>query len=279
MHVVDTGGDGVPLLLITGLGGNTEMWSPFRARLTTRRVIGFDAPGTGRSPSPMQPVTIEAMADLVAAVLDHCGIPSADVIGFSFGGFVAQQLAYAHPARVRKLVLAGTTCGLGGVPGSIGAMVALSTPLRFYSPSYFDRTAAAAYGGETGRNAGERRRMMAPRQRHPPTAYGYAMQVMACMGWSSLPFLARIPHQTLVISGDDDPLVPVANARTLASRIPRATLEIVPRAGHLLLWDQPDDLAGRIGAFFDPVPASSARKRPAPTNQPWDSKAAAALVS
>lgn len=267
MHVIDSGGDGVPLLLITGLGGNTEMWSPFRSRLGTRRVIGFDAPGTGRSTTPMQPVTVESMADLVVAVLDHRGIGSADVIGFSYGGFVAQQLAYAHPARIRKLVLAGTTCGLGGVLGSMGAMVALSTPLRFYSPSYFDRTAAAAYGGETGRNAGERRRMMAPRQRHPPSAYGYAMQVMACTGWSSLPWLARIPHQTLVINGDDDPLVPVANSRMLASRIPNATLEIVPGAGHLLLWDQPGDLAGRIGAFFNPVPARSLRRRSLPMHQ------------
>ena len=265
MHVIDTGGEGVPLLLITGLGGNTDMWSPFRARLLTRRVIGFDAPGTGRSTTPMQPVTVESMAKLVVAVLDHRGVAAADVIGFSYGGFVAQQLAYAHPARIRKLVLAGTTCGLGGVLGSIGAMVALSTPLRFYSPSYFDRTAAAAYGGETGRNAGERRRMMAPRQRHPPSAYGYAMQVMACMGWSSLPFLARIPHQTLVINGDDDPLVPIANCRLLASRIPHATLEIVPGAGHLLLWDQPDDLAARIGAFFNPEPARPRRRRPLPT--------------
>src|SRR5688500_5884184 len=114
VHVTDSGGDGQPLLLLTGLGGNTDMWAPFRSELTARRTICFDAPGTGRSSVPTQPVTVASMADLVTAVLDDRGVTSSDVIGFSYGGFVAQQLAFAHPARVRRLVLAGTTCGLGG---------------------------------------------------------------------------------------------------------------------------------------------------------------------
>jgi poly(3-hydroxyoctanoate) depolymerase len=256
IHVTDTGGDGEPLLLLTGLGGNTEMWAPFRAQMTTRRTICFDAPGTGRSSTPAQPVTIASMADLAVAVLDDRRLASADVIGFSYGGFVAQQLAMAHPDRIRRLVLAGTTCGFGAILGSIGAMVALSTPLRFYSPSYFDRTAAGAYGGETGRDPAARRLMMVPRHRHPPSAYGYTLHVLACMGWSSLSFLSRIPHETLVISGDDDPLVPVANARILARFIPRATLEIVKQAGHLFLWDQPQNAARRIGRYLDTAPMS-----------------------
>jgi pimeloyl-ACP methyl ester carboxylesterase len=248
---VTVSGEGEPLLLVTGVGGNTDMWAPFARRFPTRRIISFDAPGAGQSSTPVYPVTIPSLAALAVAVLDHHRVPCADVVGFSYGGTVAQQLAHDHPARVRRLVLAATHCGLGAIPGSIGAVTGISTPLRFYSPTYFDRTAAACYGGVTGRNAAVRRRMIAARRRHPPSAYGYALQLMGIMGWSSRRLLAAIPHETLVISGDDDPLVPMANAELLAAGIPRSTLAIVERAGHLLLWDEPEHLAARIGEFLD----------------------------
>lgn len=85
----------------------------------------------------------------------------------------------------------------------------------------------------------------------PPSSYGYAMQLLGAAGWSSLHFLGRIPHETLVINGDDDPLVPIANAELLAERIPRARLEIVEHAGHLFLLDDATNLAPRIGQFVD----------------------------
>ena len=75
------------------------------------------------------------------------------------------------------------------------------------------------------------------------------MQLLGGMAWSSWSFLHEIRHETLVVVGDDDPLVPVANARMLATRIPRATLEVVERAGHLLLWDEPERIAPQIGHF------------------------------
>ena len=123
--------------------------------------------------------------------------------------------------------------------------------MRYYSPSYFDRIAAHSYGGMTGRDLSVRRRMMAERHRHPPSAYGYAMQLLGTVGWSSLPFLSQIPHDTLVIVGDDDPLIPLVNAELLARRIPRARLEIAPRSGHLFLWDEAKRMAGRIAKFLD----------------------------
>jgi pimeloyl-ACP methyl ester carboxylesterase len=250
VHVKDTG-TGDPLLLVTGVGGNTDMWTPFAGELTTRRIISFDAPGTGQSSTPMFPVTIQALAELVVAVLDHRQVPWADVVGFSYGGTIAQQLAHDHPSRVRRLVLAATHCGIGAVPGTIGAVTGITTPMRFYSQSYFHRTAGACYGGVTARSASTRRRMMETRRRYPPSAYGYAMQLLGIAGWSSWSFLPAITHETLVISGDDDPLVPMANAEMIAGRIPRARLEIVKRGGHLLLWDDAANLAKRIGRFID----------------------------
>ena len=135
---------------------------------------------------------------------------------------IAQQLAYDHPERVRRLVLAATNCGWGSFWGSPEAMAVMATPMRFYSASYFERVAADVYGGVTGRDAAKRQGAIGARRRLPPSSYGYAMQLLGGIGWSSWGFLPDIPHETLVICGDDDPLVPVANAQMLAERIPRA---------------------------------------------------------
>ena len=251
VHVKVTGQGHPPLLLITGLGGSTDQWAAFAQQFQHRCVIRFDVPGMGLSSAPVEPITVSRVAELAVAVLDELSVDCADVVGYSYGGAVAQQLAFAYPDRVCRLVLAATTCGLGAVPGSYAAMVSLSTPLRYYSPTYFDRNAAALYGGMTGRDLSMRRRMMAERHRHPPSAYGYSMQLLGTVGWSSLPFLSRIPHDTLVISGDDDPLIPIVNAETLARRIPRARLEIVKRSGHLFLWDEAKRLAVRVARFLD----------------------------
>jgi len=256
IHVADAG-DGEPLLLMSGLGCNSDMWAPFVQELAGRRIICFDAPGTGRSSTPLFPVSVAALAELAATVLDLYDVTSADVVGFSYGGAVAQQLAYDHPDRIRRLVLAATTCGLGSVPGSVQAMAALANTLQFYSPMYFDRVAPALYGGVTGRDAKARTSDMIKRQTIPPSSYGYAMQLLGAAGWTSLPFLDRIRHETLVINGDDDPLVPVANAHILAQRIPRAKLEIVARAGHLFLLDDAANLAPRIHRFVDAPPRAN----------------------
>jgi poly(3-hydroxyalkanoate) depolymerase len=242
-------GAGNPLLLIPGIGCSADMWAPFMDHFPDRRLLSFDAPGTGLSSMPLLPVPVPSLAALAVAVLDNRGVGLTDVIGFSYGGAVAQQLAYDYPERVARLVLAATTCGWGSIPGSYEAMSVMVTPLRFYSASYLDRVAAEVYGGVTGRDRTKRENAIDQRRRLPPSSYGYTMQLLGGMGWSSLSFLHAIPHETLVVCGDDDPLVPVANGRLLAQRIPRAELTVVERAGHLLLWDEPERVAPRIGQF------------------------------
>ena len=118
VRVAQTGA-GEPLLLISGLGSHLGMWAPFAAEFPERRIIRFDMPGTGLSSTPLYPIAITALAHLAVAVLDHYATPRADVVGFSYGGAVAQQAACDYPERIRRLVLAATTCGVGGVPGSI----------------------------------------------------------------------------------------------------------------------------------------------------------------
>jgi pimeloyl-ACP methyl ester carboxylesterase len=242
-------GTGRPLFLVPGIGCGADMWEPFMRYFPNRRLLSFDAPGAGRSSTPLFPVSVAALATLATAVLDSRGVELSDVVGFSYGGAIAQQLAHDHPERVRRLVLAATNCGWGSYWGSPGALAVMATPLRFYSSTYFERVAADVYGGATGRDPDKRRSASSARRRLPPSSYGYAMQLLGSMNWSSWSFLPDIPHETLVVCGDDDPLVPVASAKMLAERIPRATLTVVERAGHLLLWDEPERIAPQIGQF------------------------------
>ena len=113
-------GEGRPLLLVMGLGGNIEMWRPLEDALVQHGVqtIAYDAPGTGESPPRLIPLRVPRLARQAAHLLDVLGIPEADVLGVSFGGAVAQQLALDNPQRVRRLVLASTSVGLGGVPAT-----------------------------------------------------------------------------------------------------------------------------------------------------------------
>jgi pimeloyl-ACP methyl ester carboxylesterase len=194
---------------------------------------------------------IPSLSRLAASVLDHFNVSRADVLGYSYGGAIAQQLAHDHPERVKKLVLAATHCGKGCIPGTPEAVKGMLTPQRFYSSTFFESTAGACFGGVTARDQAMRSRIFATRCVDPPTAYGYAMQWMGISGWSSRPFLDKIPHETLVINGNDDPLVPPANARLLVEGIPNATLEIIDRAGHLFLMDDAENLAARVGRFLN----------------------------
>jgi len=111
-------GEGDPLLLINGMTRPLESWDPFTRELHGRTVVSFDAPGVGRSPTPLRPVSIAELAALAVAVLDAAGLDDADVLGFSHGGAVAQQLARDVPDRVRRLILVSTSCGVGATPGN-----------------------------------------------------------------------------------------------------------------------------------------------------------------
>lgn len=247
---VQVRGRGEPLLLLNGLGANADMWEAFAAEFPDRKVILFDAPGTGRSSESTYPMSISMLAELAENVLDFHGVRKTDVLGYSYGGAVAQQFAYEYSYRVRRLVLASTNCGVGATLGSPQAMFILSTPFRYYSKAYFYRIAPSLYGGRTARDMSVRQRMMESRSRFPPSSAGYSMQILGGSTWTSRPFLNRLKTETLVISGDDDPLIPIDNPKYLASRIPNAKLEIVEQAGHLMLCDDAEHLARRIRRFI-----------------------------
>jgi poly(3-hydroxyalkanoate) depolymerase len=246
-------GEGRPLLLVMGLGGNIEMWDPLERALNNHgfQTIAYDASGTGNSPARLVPQRMPGLARQAAHLLNALGHPYADVLGVSFGGAVAQELALANPHRVHRLVLASTMCGLGGVPGNPLAVSLLATPLRYYSPAFMRLIAGVLYGPTVTSQDDLLRDQINARRARPPTLWGYASQIFAGAGWTSWPWLGRITAPTLVIAGDSDPIVPPRNARILARRIPSAQLELVPGAGHLLLLDRAEYCAGVIADFLD----------------------------
>jgi poly(3-hydroxyalkanoate) depolymerase len=246
-------GEGPPLLLVMGIGGNIEMWEPLVRALNALDIqtIAYDASGTGHSPPRLIPQRMHGMARQAAHLLDALGQPNVDVLGVSFGGAVAQQLTLDNPHRVRNLVLASTMCGLGGIPGNPIALAILATPLRYYSPAFLRLTAKTLYGSAADANGELLRDQANARRARPPSLWGYASQLTAIAGWTSLPWLHRLQNPTLVLAGDADPIVPPINARILAHLIPNSELALVPGAGHLLLLEQAETSAASIAKFLD----------------------------
>ena len=244
-------GRGRPLLLITGIGANLDMWEPLERHFGGRELIAFDAPGVGGSQRPRWPLRMDRLAEIVRGLMDALALESADVLGYSFGGALAQEFARRAPERVRRLVLCATAPGLGGMPPRPVAALMLATPARYYHPRLLEFTVPRLAGGRTARDPAARAAQAGARLSHPPDPLGYAYQLYATAGWTSLPWLHRVAHPALVVAGDDDPVVPLTNARLLAWRLPDARLHVVKGGGHLFLLDQPHGPAGEITAFLD----------------------------
>jgi len=169
------------------------------------------------------------------------------VLGFSWGGAVAQQFAYQQSKRCRRLILAATSPGHLMVPGRLTVLLKMATPRRYKDPDHMKRIAGDIYGGSL-RNSPE---LAGKHVRHVrwSSDYGYYLQLLAGLGWSSLPWLRRLVQPTLVMAGTDDPLVPVINGRILARLIPNARLVAI-NDGHLFLVTNADDSAKIISEFL-----------------------------
>ncbi len=247
---VSVRGTGRPLLLIMGLGGNLEMWEPLERALLPYgfQTITFDAPGTGGSTGWTVPRRMPSIARVAEHVLTALGHGQVDVLGVSLGGAVAQQLTRQSPHRVNRLVLAATMPGLGGLPGSPRVLLRMSSPRRYRDPDYFSRVAGELYGGRA------REGVPVPgslaRFAKPPSWRGYLAQLSSIQGWTSMPWLHTLRHRTLVMAGDDDPIVPLLNGRILAARIPRAHLHVVHGGGHLFLLEDAEESAATIAHFL-----------------------------
>ena len=244
-----------PLLLCNGIGGPIELWEPFlRAMgagpLGSWPLIAFDAPGVGESGVPAYPPTMHRVATTIGHLLDELGAGTVDVLGVSWGGALAQELAYRHGARVRRLILCATSAGGLAVPGNPKVLAILATPLRYWSPSYLNRVAPTLYGPDIADDPDLLARQRIIRFSRGPSGKGYIFQILALRRFTSGLWLHRLKQPTLVMAGDADPIVPPANGRILAARLRDARLEIIPGGGHLFLLTRAETMAEKIRNFL-----------------------------
>ena len=246
--------DWPPLLLCNGIGASLELLQPFVDALDPQRgVIRFDMPGVGGSPAPVLPYHLATSAPLLAGLLDQLGYRQADVLGISWGGGLAQQFALSRPDRVRHLVLVATGPGALMVPGHPRVLLRMLTPRRHRDPGYAARIAGDLYGGSARENPAVARDLLHATTRLGP-ARGYFYQLIASAGWTSLLRLPRLRPPTLILAGDDDPIIPLVNARIMHRLIPHSQLHVY-HGGHLELAADAEHIAPVVEAFLDADPA------------------------
>jgi pimeloyl-ACP methyl ester carboxylesterase len=226
------------------MGMSLAAWRPFLRHLRGFECIEVAVPGSAATVARQPVLTMPKFAALARGLLDRLDIARADVLGLSFGGLVAQQLAYDAPTRVRGLVLVSTSCGLGGVP---------SNPASWWNAMLSGVWPPSARQGP--QRLARRWSRVIQRELHAgwttsPRLGGLAEQIAAASLWSSLGWLPRLTQETLVITGTADALVPAANASILASRMPRAQIHRVPGGGHLCLLDRAAEVGPVVSAFL-----------------------------
>lgn len=257
---VRTEGTGAPLLLLMGIGGHLDMWQPLAEQLHGRQLVMFDFPGTGESTLPWFPPTMANAALFVRGLMRRLGLRRADVLGYSWGGLLAQQLAAQHAGTVRKLVLACTSLGALAIPSGLRVTARLLTPRRYHAPGYLAAIAPETFGGKFRRDPALVDAEAARRMSHPPSWWGYALQLIAAGTFSTFPLAPLIRHPTLILAGGDDPMVKTLNQHILHRVLPNSELRILENAGHLLLLDSPETSARIIMSFLEEAAHTAARR-------------------
>lgn len=242
-------GSGIPLVLCNGIGASLDVLQPLVDHLRPDRpVVRFDVPGTGESPTPTLPYIFPYLAWAIGRILDQLGHFRADMLGFSWGGALAQQFAFQNPRRCRRLVLVATATGAVMVPASPLILMKMATPRRFRDPDYLVSVAAEIYGGSAHLTTAAVADLA--HQMRPVSWRGYLYQLVAGIGWTSLFALPAIRQPSLLIAGTDDPIIPTANARLMHTLLPHAQLYL-HGGGHIDLITRAGTFGPVIDSFLD----------------------------
>ena len=256
----DTGGGegGLPLVLLQHFRGNLDNWDPalIDALATARRVVTFDNAGVGGS-TGTTPGTIEQMAHDAIAFLAAMGFSRVDLLGFSIGSFVAQQITLVRPAMVRRLILASSApqgaAGMHGwAPEVIGAIGTPHTSPEAYLDVFFTRSAASRQAGT------QAQRRIYARTEDRDTATTWATreaQYDAVCTWgipdhTRLQRLSGIDVPVFVANGDSDPMILPHYSYLLAGLIPHARVKIYPDSAHGFLFQHHAEFAADVEAFL-----------------------------
>jgi 3-oxoadipate enol-lactonase len=254
IHYTVTGSGPETLLLIMGLGGHASEWGePFLSALSAKyRLVCMDNRGIGESQSRVEAWTMHDMARDAIAVLDALGASQVHVAGTSMGGMVAQTLALEHPERVKRLVLMATTFGGRESTPPTPEAAAVLLPIKELSIQELQRRAltvltapgfAAAHPELIDAFAERRARV-------PTRGRVFKAQFGAIMGHDCSQRVRTLQMPTLVVHGQDDPLIPVENGKLLVARIPGARWLLLDPCGHLPHLEKPAETAAAVCGFL-----------------------------
>ena len=228
------------VMMIQGLGLSSRFWFDLPDKLVadpkkSRRVLALDNRGTGQSGRPRGPYTMKQLADDVARVLDSANVKKVSIVGISMGGMISQHVALRHPDRVKGLVLMATMAGLPHA--------------RLAPPSSIRKLLTVGFGRDrSGKKLAE---LLLPKsemhraqeifaawpeemRQSPPSVATFLGQIAAILRHSTGFSLRKITVPTVVMTGDEDALVPAKNSQIIARRIPGAHLEVLRGVGHAI---------------------------------------------
>jgi pimeloyl-ACP methyl ester carboxylesterase len=254
----DATGVGETVLMIAGLGRDRHMWKSQAAELSRSfRVVTFDNRGVGDSSRPRGPYSAALMAEDASGLLDVLGVDKAFIVGASLGGLIAQELALSRPERVLGLALLCTHPGLPlavpmsadvlsrivPVPGADPYQRLLGAMRLAYGSAYWSANEAELSAAALQRFAGQ----------PSPEMWWAQAAAGGTFGWNG----RRIEAPALILTGDEDRIVPCRNSATLARMILDARLRIFPGGGHYFFQEFPDAVNAALIDFISAFTAAN----------------------
>jgi pimeloyl-ACP methyl ester carboxylesterase len=247
-------GTGEPLVLIPGFAAGAWTWFRQIEELAEDfRVITFDPRGISRSKTSRETiVSLRKIADDVAALLDELKIERANVLGVSFGGFVAQEFALAYPERLKKLILACTS--FGGVNHVAPQWEVLSAFIATDDLNKTERIRKFMIPAFTPEFYAENREVVEKvcrlREQNFVPETVYMQQLQAATNFDAENRLKNIKAETLILTGEKDIVVPPQNSKNLAEKIPNASLKIIENGSHMFFIENADEFNNAITNFL-----------------------------
>lgn len=246
-------GQGDPLILIMGLRRNAEWWYCQLPVLAQHfQVIVFDNRGAGRSDKPVMEYSMRLFADDTAGLMDALGLQKTGILGYSMGGYIAQELALNYPDRITKMILASTSCG--------GDRAVSMSPERLENfqanaglkPEEIIRKDMDIYFSDdfVEQHPQKIEEFIAISLRHHQPADAFFRQFDACLRHDTVDRLSRLSVPTLIMTGDGDPLVPPENSYILKELIPQAELVVFPGGHHCAMIEKADQFNQTVIDFF-----------------------------
>lgn len=266
LAVLDTGGDGAPVVLVHGLGTNLSFWRETVPALTAagRRVVALDLPGYGLSDKGCVSGTMADFAAAVVGVMDALGLRQPDVVGVSMGGQIALTLALDHPERVGRLALLSPAGIETFTDAQAAAITGLMTPAAIAgtTEAQAEINVQANFSAYDPARDGwilEQRRAVVARDDFPDYAAANAASVAGMLHGPVFGRLGALAVPTLVLYGADDALIPnrflhptltTADVADAARAIPGAEVHLIDDAGHLVMLEQPEVVNRHLVRFL-----------------------------